>query len=541
MALIDWIILIGCLLAVMIYGVYISRNKKDLKGYFLDNNSMPWYLVLLSIMGTQASAVTYLSGPGQAYADGLRFVQYYFGLPLAMIVIARYFVPVFMRMQVVTPYEFLEKRFGLSTRILTSVLFLLSRGLSTGISIFAPAIVFSSLLGWDIFLTNILMGGLLIIYTLSGGAGAVAQTQKIQMSVVFITLILVFVIIVNLLPDNMNFMQAMDVAAENNKLNILTTGFTENGFDWNDKYNIFSGVIGGFFLALSYFGTDHSQVGRYITAKSEQESKRGLLMNGIVKIPMQYFIFIIGILVFVFYLKSTAPVYFNGVFKNQALQTAYAPDLNATESAFTMARESRNTLTMDSLRNEYKSLLGKALPGKDISDTNYIFLQFSLDHLPKGLVGILLAMIILSAWGSIAAALNSLAACSVNDFHNRLFEKPKDKSNDLFLSKAYTLGWGIFCIVVAMFANRIGTSLIEGVNILGSLFYGVILGIFLVAFFIRSIGGRAVFFAALLAEFGVILIYKLNLISFLWLNVIGALLVIVLASVIQFMLSLSRK
>ena len=521
---------------MIIYGIYKSRHNRDLKGYFLDNNSMPWYLVLLSIMGTQASAVTYLSGPGQAYADGLRFVQYYFGLPIAMIVIAKYFVPVFMRLQVVTPYEFLEKRFGLGTRIFTSILFLLSRGLSTGISIFAPAIVFASLLGWDIRLANFIMGGLLIIYTISGGARAVAQTQKIQMIIVFSTLLLVFIIIVNLLPNHMSFAEAMRIAKDNDKLNIITTGFTGSGFDWKDKYNIFSGIIGGFFLSLSYFGTDHSQVGRYITAKSEQESKRGLWMNGLVKIPMQYFIFLIGILVFVFYLQSKAPVYFNENFKELAMQTQMAPKLTATEDAFNLAKAEGRGEDVKALRSEYRSLVAQALPGRDVSDTNYIFLRFTLDHLPKGLVGILLAMIILSAWGSIAAALNSLAACSVNDFHNRLFERKPNSSNDLKLSKLYTLGWGIFCIAVAMFANRIGTSLIEGVNILGSLFYGVILGIFLIAFFIKNIGGKATLWSAIISELLIILIYRLDVISFLWLNVIGALLVIIIAFLLQYSL-----
>ena len=311
MSKLDWIILICTLTGIIIYGMYKSRTTKNLDGYFLSNRSMPWFLILLSIMGTQASAITFISAPGQAYSDGMRFVQYYFGLPLAMIVVCIFFVPVFRKLKVYTAYEFLETRFDVKTRTLTSGLFLLSRGLSTGISIYAPSIILSSLLGWNIYYTNLVMGGLLIIYTMSGGAKAVAYTQQLQLAIIFCGMFAAGFLVVRLLPADMGFTQALKIAGNQGKMNIITTGFTNNHFDWKDKYNIWTGTIGGFFLALSYFGTDQSQVGRYLTAKSDKESKVGLLMNGLVKVPMQFAILLIGVLVFSFYQYHKAPVYFD--------------------------------------------------------------------------------------------------------------------------------------------------------------------------------------------------------------------------------------
>lgn len=451
---------------------------------------MPWYLVLLSIMGTQASAITFISGPGQAYTDGMRFVQYYFGLPLAMIVISFFFVPVFSRLKVYTAYEFLEQRFDIKTRTLTSALFLLSRGVSTGISIFAPSVILSSLLGWNIYYTNLVMGGLVIVYTMSGGAKAVAHTQKLQMIIIFFALFLVGYIAVKLLPAGIGFMDAIQIGRHNGRMNVITTGFTKNGFDWKDKYNIWSGIIGGFFLALSYFGTDHSQVGRYLTAKNEAESKKGLLMNGLVKVPMQFFILLLGVLVFTFYQFHPAPVIHN--------------DANITVA-------------------------------------NSIFLRFVLDYLPQGLIGLIIAIIFLAAWGSIAAALNSLAACSVVDFHKKFFVKNETEVKDYKVSQWYTLAWGIFCIIIAMFAYNIGNSLIEAVNIVGSIFYGVILGVFLVAFWIKYIKGHAVFISALISQALVGIICWLNVISFLWLNVIGAVLVIIIGVLLQFIFTSTKR
>jgi len=533
MSNIDWTILIATLCFIIVYGIYKSRTTKNLDGYFLSNRTLPWYLVLLSIMGTQASAITFLTGPGQAYSDGMRFVQYYFGLPLAMIVISIFFVPVFTKLKVYTAYEFLEKRFDVKTRTLTSSLFLLSRGLSTGLSIYAPSIVLSSLMGWNIYYTNLVMGGLLIIYTMSGGAKAVAHTQKLQMIIVFIALFLVGYLAVKLLPEAIGFGDALKVGGQSGKMNIITTGFTDKGFDWKDKYNIWSGLIGGFFLALSYFGTDHSQVGRYLTAKDVKESRRGLLMNGLVKVPMQFFILLIGILIFSFYQYNKGPVYFDEVSMAQAKHTVKGDSLNMLEAQYAQYSAQHDMKSANEVRKTFKKVMERALPDQKPNDTNYIFLHFVKDNLPVGLIGLIFAIIFLAAWGSIAAALNALAACSVVDFHKRFFVKKETELKDYKISQWYTLGWGIFSIIISMFAYNIGNSLIEAVNIIGSLFYGVILGVFLVAFWIKWIKGSAVFFAAIISELLVILIYNLDVISFLWLNVIGALLVIILAAFLQ--------
>jgi len=530
---IDWTILISTLTAIIIYGIYKSRTSKNLEGYFLSNRSLPWYLVLLSIMGTQASAVTFLTGPGQAYSDGMRFVQYYFGLPLAMIVIAIFFVPVFSRLKVYTAYEFLEHRFDIKTRTLTSALFLLSRGLSTGISIFAPSLVLHSLMGWNIYYTNLVMGGLLIIYTMSGGAKAVAHTQKLQMIIVFVALFITGYLAVKLLPDSVGFTEALHIGGQNGKMNIITTGFTEKGFDWKDRYNIWSGLIGGFFLALSYFGTDHSQVGRYLTAKNPTESKKGLLINGLVKVPMQFFILLLGVLIFSFYQYNRGPVYFDDVTLQQAKQTPKKDSLNALELQYNTAFAAGDKQQANAIRKTFAGVIRRALPDDKPSDTNYVFLWFVKENLPKGLIGLIFAIIFLAAWGSIAAALNSLAACSVVDFHKKFFVKKETELEDYRISQWYTLGWGVFSIVISMYAYNIGNSLIEAVNIIGSLFYGVILGVFLVAFWLKQVRGHAVFYAAVISEILVIIVYKMDIISFLWLNVIGALFVFVLSALLQ--------
>ena len=533
MSNLDWVILITALCGIIVYGIYKSTHTKNLDGYFLSNNSMPWYLVLLSIMGTQASAITFLSAPGQAYTDGMRFVQYYFGLPLAMVVICIFFVPVFRKLKVYTAYEFLENRFDVKTRTFTSALFLISRGLSTGISIYAPSIILSSLLGWNIYYTNLVMGGLLIIYTMSGGAKAVAYTQQLQLLIIIAGMFLAGYMVVHLLPADMGFADALKSAGMHGRMNIITDGMKDNHFDWKDKYNIWSGVVGGFFLALSYFGTDQSQVGRYLTARSDRESKIGLLMNGLVKVPMQFLILLVGILVFSFYQYNKAPVYFDEAKIIAAKKTSYKNELIQLEQQYSTANVNADYLQKNELRTRYKSVLKKALPGDDANDTNFIFLRFVVDNLPKGLVGLLIAVIFLAAWGSIAAALNALASCTVVDFHKKFINKNCTDNEDYRISRRYTFAWGVFSIIVAMFAHNLGNSLIEAVNILGSLFYGVILGIFLVAFWMKRIQGNAVFCAAVLSEILVIVIYSIDIVSFLWLNVIGAMLVILLSIFIQ--------
>lgn len=557
----DWIVLCVTLLGVIAYGIYKSKATRNLEGYFLSNRQMPWYLVLLGIMGTQASAITFLTAPGQAYTDGMRFVQYYFGLPLAMIVICISFVPIFQKLKVYTAYEYLENRFDLKTRTLTSFLFLLSRGLSTGISIFAPSLILHSMMGWDIYITNIVMGGLLIIYTVTGGARAVAYTQQLQFVIIYGAMFLAAWYALKSLPDGVGLTDALHIAGKSGKLNVITTGVTEKGFDWNDRYNIWSGVIGGFFLALSYFGTDQSQVGRYLTAKDTRESRLGLLMNGLVKVPLQFGILLIGCLVFAFYCFFQAPVFFNKAQEQSVLKSNYAGAYSAAESEYTLLQknklktvqelavavkekneaainEKRTSLQLleqesISIRKKVKDIVSKANPGSDTNDTNYIFLYFVGQVLPTGLVGLIIAIIFLAAWGSIAAALNSLASCTMVDFHKKFSKKELTPEQDYKWSKFYTLLWGVFCIVIAFFAYNLGNSLIEAVNVLGSWFYGTILGIFLVAFYLKHVKGDAVFWAAIVAEVIVISVYRMNIMSFLWLNLIGAAAVILFSLLLQ--------
>jgi len=568
----DWIVLVSTLLLIVVYGLYKSRTSRDLEGYFLNNRTMPWWLVLLSIIGTQASAITFLSAPGQAFTDGMRFVQYYFGLPIAMVVLCITFVPAFAKLKVFTPYEFLEQRFDIKTRTLTSFLFLLSRGFSTGISVYAPSIILSTLFGWNIFFTNILMGGILIIYTVSGGAKSVAYTQQLQLVIIIAAMCIAGYYIVHSMPAGIGFTDALHVSGASGRLNMITSGVDEHGFAWKDKYNIINGVIGGFFLALSYFGTDQSQVGRYLTAKDDTQSRLGLLINGLVKVPMQFLIFLLGALLFVFYQFSASPVFFNKAVEEKTYTAPYGDSLkNITatfnsvnagqklvaakyvtaikandalaQSALKSQLQQLNTHAND-LRNQYKTVLHRADPAADTNDTNYIFLRFVIDHLPEGLVGLLIAIIFLASWGSIAAALNALASCTMVDFYLRFrkhHEHPQQKDweeeKKYRMSKWFTLAWGIFCIIIAEFASRMG-SLIEAVNKYGSIFYGVILGIFLVAFYFKKIKGHAVFWSAVITEIIVIILFVLdskNIIglAFLWLNVIGALTVVFISWLIQ--------
>jgi len=541
MSIIDWIVLVFTLCAIIMYGVYKSTTTKNLDGYFLTNRSLPWYLVLLSIMGTQASAITFLSVPGQAYTDGMRFVQNYFGLPLAMIVICIVFVPIFRNLKVYTAYEFLEKRFDIKTRTFTSFLFQLSRAFSTGISIYAPSIILSSLLGWNIYWTNIFMGGLLIIYTVSGGAKAVAYTQKLQLIIIIGGMLVAGYMVVHLMPAGVGFFDALNTGGKSGKLNVITTGMNEHGFDWKDKFNIWSGIIGGFFLQLSYFGTDQSQVGRYLTAKDNRDSKIGLLVNGLVKVPMQFLILLIGVLVFSFYQYHKAPIYFDSAQASLAKQTMYKDSLVYLETQYDLLSMQNDPEKINGIKKQYKNVIKKALPAQEVNDTNYIFLRFVIDYLPKGLIGLLIAMIFLAGWGSIAAALNALASCTVVDIHKKFIQKDLTPQMDYRVSKIYTVCWGLFCMAVALFAGNLGNSLVETVNILGSLFYGVILGIFLIAFWFKKIKGNATFYAALVSEGLVILIYKWDIVSFLWLNVIGALLVIIIAIMLQVLLPRTNK
>ena len=556
MSTLDWVVLLATLAFMIAYGLHKGREQTGAHSYLLADRQMPWYIVLLGIMATQASAITFLSAPGQAYTDGMRFVQYYFGLPIAMIVISITFIPIYRRLNVYTAYEYLEQRFDRKTRMLTALLFLLSRGLSTGISIYAPAIILSSMIGWNIYVTNVIMGGLLIIYTYTGGAKAVAHTQKLQFLIILASMGIAGYLVIHQLPAGVGVSDALYIAGKSGKLNVITTGF-----DWKDKYNIWSGLIGGFFLSLSYFGTDQSQVGRYITGKEERESRLGLLLNGLIKIPMQFCILLIGALVFAFYSFNPAPLNFNtGAYQalraNESQSTAAIEarygELHSRYKAEAMAistlRNSGDTAQLSDVVGQFTSTQGqiqqlrdsvaKKIAAKNYSpdknDTNYIFLYFVKNALPRGIVGLLFAVIILASWGSISAALNSLTACSLMDVQ-KMTGKELSEAEELYYGRLHTLCWGIFSICVAMFAARLG-SLIEAVNILGSLFYGTILGIFFAAFYIKRVKGGVVFVAAILAEITVVAVYVLDIVSFLWLNLIGAAMVVVVC-----LLSLMRK
>lgn len=551
MSNIDWTVLIFTLVAVVVYGVFIGRGQKSNESYLKADNKMPWYIVLIGIMATQASAITFLSAPGQAYTDGMRFVQYYFGLPLAMIVICITFIPIFQRLNVYTAYEYLENRFDKKTRVLTSLLFLFSRGLSTGISIYAPSIILSSVLNWNIYLTNVLTGGILLIYTYVGGAKAIAHTQKLQFLIILGTMAFAGYLLIQNMPNGIGFKDALYLAGKSGKLNVITTEF-----DWKDKYNIWSGLIGGFFLALSYFGTDQSQVGRYITAKDNTNAKMGLLLNGLVKIPMQFSILLIGALLFAFFSLKPAPIYFNErsyqylketkpeqaqIFEKEhqslqikfnaeskeilKLKETHSPQLKRTIQDF------KNTQTqVKVLHSRVEEAINNSNYNAEKTDTNYIFLYFVKNTLPVGMIGLLFAVIFLASWGSISAALNSLAACSLKDVHLIFRKEIPDDETELKYSRLHTLAWGVFSIGVAMFATQMG-SLIEAVNVLGSLFYGPILGIFLVAFYYKKITGSNVFISAILSEIAVIAVYQLDIVSFLWLNVIGAAAVIIFSAI----------
>lgn len=564
MSLIDWSVLIITLLSIILYGVWKSRGTKNIEGYLLADRQLPWYSVGLSVMATQASAITFLSAPGQAYSDGLRFVQFYFGLPLAMIVICIAFIPVFQRLNVYTAYEYLENRFDNKTRSLTAFLFLLQRGLSTGITIYAPAIILSTILSVSITYTTLFMGGAVILYTVYGGTKAVSYTQMFQMAIIFGGLLFAGFMVVHLLPPEVGFTDALHIAGKMGKMNAIDTKF-----DWNNRYNLWSGIIGGFFLQLSYFGTDQSQVGRYLTGKSIAQSRLGLVMNGLLKIPMQFLILLIGTLVFAFYQFHTPPVFFNKVEVESIRKSQYSKQFDALQQEYAIQQESKrkqineyvvalhqndnirqqdagaalkiSQAEADTIRAKTVRLVRQNTGSEKTNDTDYVFLSFVMDFLPVGLVGLLIAIIFLAAMGSTASGLNSLASTTVVDFYKRFHKREESEAYYLSASRWITVLWGLFCVVVAFFASRLGDNLIEVVNILGSFFYGTILGIFLVAFWMKNIKGTAVFYAALITELFVIAAWYFNVMAFLWLNVLGCLLLMILAWIIQQFLSSAKS
>ena len=560
MGALDWIILSGTLLFIVVYGVWKTRGSKDVNDYVLGGNQSKWWTIGLSVMATQASAITFLSTPGQAFHDGMGFVQFYFGLPLAMIIICLVFVPIYHKLKVYTSYEFLENRFDLKTRSLAAILFLMQRGLAAGITIFAPSIILSAVLGWDLRTLNIIIGTLVIIYTVSGGTKAVNVTQKQQMFIIMTGMFIAFFFILGYLPEDIGFSKALKIAGASDKLNIL-----DFSFDTKSRYTFWSGITGGLFLALAYFGTDQSQVQRYLSGKSVRESQLGLIFNGILKIPMQFFILLVGVMVFVFYQYNASPLNFNPSATQGVLNSEYADDYKVLQER-QVALESEKAIAQNKFStalelNEYtaietakmqiininrkdstnraaaKTLIKQADDSLETNDKDYVFIHFILNNLPKGLIGLLLAVILSAAMSSTASELNALGTITALDLYKRNKKEVLPEKHYLQASKGFTLLWGVVAIFIACIANLFD-NLIQLVNIIGSIFYGNVLGIFLLAFFFKYVKGNAVFFAAILTQVLICIIYY-NLIhiypsgqeklGYLWLNFIGSALVIIIA------------
>jgi len=563
MSSIDWGVLIFTLVAIVSYGMYKSRGTQNIQGYLLANQSSPWYTVCLSVMATQASAITFLAAPGLAYSSGMSFVQFYLGLPLAMIVLCITFVPIFHHLKVYTAYEYLEQRFDLNTRALTAFLFLIQRGLSTGITIYAPSIILSTILNINTTYTTLCIGGIVIAYTVYGGSKAVSYTQMLQMTIIFLGLFAAGVMVVNLLPPDIGFVRAISIAGKMGRTNAI-----DFKFDWKNDYTVWSGLIGGFFLQLSYFGTDQSQVGRYLTGASVSQSRLGLLMNGLVKIPMQFLILLIGVLVFTFYQYNRPPVFFNSFELNRLEKGSYQPQLNSLKKEYNQvfkekqqgvvlmnkALEADDKAAIDqqrivlqnadeqtkAVRKKVTDLMLKNDKAADINDNNYVFLSFVTRYLPQGLIGLLIAIIFLASMGSTASALNSLASTSVIDIYKRLINKDASDEKYLTASRWSTVIWGLVCIGMALYASKIG-NLLEAVNKLGSYIYGTILGVFLVAFYLKHVNGKAVFYAAVLTEVIVCICGWQKVVAYLWLNLIGCVLVVLFAVIIQLLLKRERR
>lgn len=554
MSLTDWIVL-GCtLLAIVAYGVWKSGSSKNIDQY-LGNRSLPWYHVGLSVMATQASAITFLSAPGQAYSDGMRFVQFYFGLPLAMIVLCITFVPIFHKLKVYTAYEFLEQRFDLKTRALTSILFLIQRGLSTAITIYAPAIILSGILHINTTYTTLFIGGLVLFYTVYGGSKAVSYTQLLQMSIIFTGMFVAGVFVVMLLPQNVGFGKAVKLAGNLGRMNVI-----DWKFDPNNRYNIWSGIIGGFFLQLSYFGTDQSQVGRYLTGSTVGQSRLGLIMNGLIKVPMQFLILLLGVLVFSFYQFNRPPVFFNNYEVEQVKKSQYAPQFNQLEKQYADAFDQKKQKTeglvkaldskdeqqitgakadlktseaqADTIRKQAISIIKKSSGNDSVNDTNYVFLTFVTHYLPKGLIGLLIAIIFLASMGSTASGLNALGSTTVIDIYKRILKPGQSEHSYVTASRLATVFWGLVCIGMALYASKIG-NLLEAVNQLGSYIYGTILGVFIVAFYLKKVRGTSVFIAAIITEAIICVMGYYQTVAYLWLNAIGCIGVIIIASVLN--------
>ena len=558
---IDWIVLSVTLLFIVFYGVYKTKGSKNVEDYILGNNETPWYVVGLSVMATQASAITFLSTPGQAYHDGMGFVQFYFGLPLAMVVICVTFIPIYHRLKVFTAYEYLEQRFDLKTRSLAAILFLIQRGLGTGLTIYAPAIILSALLGWNLTLMNIIIGVLVIIYTFVGGTKAVNVTQKQQMFVIMSGMFITFFLILHLLPNDMTFSNALHIAGANDKMNIV-----DFSIDPETRYTFWSGITGGFFLALSYFGTDQSQVGRYLSGKSIRESQMGLIMNGFLKVPMQFFILLIGVMVFVFFQFNPVPLNFNPNNKVIIENSKYKEEYHELENKLVKLSEEKKEINLiyidhlnqnydnpilrkelvaisnkeNDLRDQAREVISKADPKSETNDKDYVFIHFILNYLPKGLIGLLLAVILSAAMSSTASGLNALASTTAIDIYKRNVGEGKSEKHFVNATKFFTLLWGVIAILFAC-VGTLFENLIQLVNIVGSIFYGTVLGIFLVGFYIKFVKAQAIFIGAVLSQLTIFYIYYLDVVSFLWLNFIGAMLTIMLSSILQNVIGNKRE
>jgi Na+/proline symporter len=562
MSTLDWIILFGTILTIVIYGTIKTRGNKTMEGY-LKSDDLKWWMIGISIMATQASAITFLSTPGQAIEDGMRFLQFYFGLPIAMVIISVTFVPIYYKLNVFTAYEYLESRFDLKTRSLTAFLFLVLRGLSAGITLFAPSLVLSTILGWSITATTVLIGVMVIIYCVSGGSRAVSLTQRMQLSVVMGGMILAGILAFTLLPDHVSFGDTVQIAGELGKFNLVDLNFNPN-----ERYNIWSGLIAGTFLFLSYFGTDQSQVGRYLGGKSLTESRLGLMFNGLLKIPMQFLILFIGVLVFVFYLFNQPPVFHNQVLMTKALATEKGAELKELEQEYdhlyshkkeavdqlveaihaedneAIVKSREEVLNWQEsekqLRVSVKEKIGEALPMAKTQDRDYIFLNFVLNNLPHGVIGLLLAVMFLAAMSSMAGELSALSSTTAVDIYRRSVNKRASPEHYLKISQVFTILWAVIAIVFAMLAS-FAENLIQFVNIVGSLFYGTILGVFLTAFYVKRVQGTAVFWAAIIAELAVLYCYFFTDLAFLLYNIIGCASVVVIGLLLQLVLQPGDK
>lgn len=546
MSLIDWGVLLFTLLAIVLYGSWKTRKNKNLESYLKGNNQENWATIGLSIMATQASAITFLSTPGQAYESGMGFIQFYFGLPLAMILISVFFLPIYYRLKVYTAYQYLENRFDVRVRAFTAFLFLVSRGLAAGITIYAPAIILSTLLDWNLQLTCLMIGGLVIFYTVSGGSRAVSLTQKWQMTIIMGGMFAAFFYVLKSFPETVGLSEGIDIAGKLGKMEII-----DLSVDPKNRYTLWTGLIGGLFLFLSYFGTDQSQVQRYLGGKTLKASRMGLMFNGILKIPMQFFILFIGVMVFISFQFNKPPIIFNTSSTNVEVQKQ--ENLLEIENAYNLTFDQKKEellsqndnfssvqtlqFQQDSLRKEYKKEMIAIDPDYQEKDSDYIFLTFVLNFLPHGLIGLLLAVIFSAAMSSTAGELNALASTTTIDFYKKFVKSSGDEKKDLRVSKLLTVGWGILAIIIALTAGLF-ENLIQLVNILGSLFYGTILGVFLIAFFFKKVGGTAVFLAAIIGQLIVLTCHFLAVsgyieLGYLLYNVIGSIAVITIGIIIQ--------